>query len=305
MFSRSTRSTHWILPAILSVILGGCLPVEDPTTPTAMPTLLAIQPTPTQTPKPTDSPTTTPSFDNELYLTIVYDNYSYNPSLQTNWGFAAQVEYRDQIILFDTGGDWPTLRSNMEAMEIDPMAIQAVVISHVHGDHTGGLEGLLSVKPGLPVYVPPSIEAGMQAQYPAAVVKGTERGDQIADDIFSTGEIFHGLGEQALIIQMDKGLVVVTGCAHPGVDQLVGRAVELFGGPVELVIGGYHLGDASPLKIQRVINNLKEHGVKRVAPSHCTGDQAIQDFHSAFGEDFIQVGVGKVITMPSETGDTE
>jgi 7,8-dihydropterin-6-yl-methyl-4-(beta-D-ribofuranosyl)aminobenzene 5'-phosphate synthase len=122
----------------------------------------------------------------------------------------------------------------------------------------------------------------------------------LGDGIYSTGEIHHGITEQALIIRMQDGLVVVTGCAHPGVEQMVGRAVDLSRQPVILVIGGFHLGDASSQKVERVITRLKELDVQQVAPCHCTGDQAISAFKDSFGEGFIQVGVGKVITIPMD-----
>ena len=232
-----------------------------------------------------------------MILTVLYDNYPFDPHLETRWGFAALVEHQEQTILFDTGGDWPTLKRNMDAMGVDPSRIELVVISHVHGDHTGGLQGLLTMKPSLPVYVPPSIQSAMQSQFPEADILGTESGQQVADGIFTTGELRQPLAEQALVIQTEQGLIVVTGCAHPGVDRLVERADELLGGPILLVMGGFHLGDASQMKIQRVISNLEAMEVLHVAPCHCTGDPAISAFRDAFGEAFIEAGVGKVLTL--------
>ena len=78
-----------------------------------------------------------------MKLTIVYDNNAFDPRLKTAWGFSALVEYDGHTLLFDTGGDAPTLLENMDILEIDPAQIEKVVISHDHGDHTGGLEGLL------------------------------------------------------------------------------------------------------------------------------------------------------------------
>ena len=80
---------------------------------------------PTSPTSPAPSPTEemhvmTPDLNNQLIITVVYDNNAYDPRLKTEWGFAALVEYRGHTILFDTGGDGSTLLNNMNLMEIDP-----------------------------------------------------------------------------------------------------------------------------------------------------------------------------------------
>ena len=76
-------------------------------------------------------------------ITVLYDNNPFDERLNTAWGFAALVEYQDQTLLFDTGGDGPTLLGNMNTLEIDPTRIQNIVLSHAHGDHTGGLGAII------------------------------------------------------------------------------------------------------------------------------------------------------------------
>jgi 7,8-dihydropterin-6-yl-methyl-4-(beta-D-ribofuranosyl)aminobenzene 5'-phosphate synthase len=89
----------------------------------------------------------------------------------------------------------------------------------------------------------------------------------------------------------------MTGCAHPGIVQIVERAQELFGGPIHLVMGGFHLGNKSVAQIDAIVAAFRSLGVERVAPSHCTGDLAIEKFRQEYGEDFIQAGVGRVIVI--------
>ena len=103
--------------------------------------------------------------------------------------------------------------------------------------------------------------------------------------------------EQALVISTDRGLVVVTGCAHPGIVQMVTRAKELFGGRVHLVMGGFHLGGKSSVELEAVLADFRRLGVEKVAPCHCTGDQAIAMFAAEYDGDFIQSGVGRVIVV--------
>jgi 7,8-dihydropterin-6-yl-methyl-4-(beta-D-ribofuranosyl)aminobenzene 5'-phosphate synthase len=91
--------------------------------------------------------------------------------------------------------------------------------------------------------------------------------------------------------------VVVTGCAHPGVAEMVAQAKELSGEPVYLVLGGFHLGSQDDAQIEAIIASFREMGVAKVAPCHCTGDRAIAMFEAEYGDDFIRAGVGKEIIV--------
>ena len=103
--------------------------------------------------------------------------------------------------------------------------------------------------------------------------------------------------EHTLVIDSAQGLVVITGCAHPGIEDIILKVREEFDKEIYLVLGGFHLGIASTGEVTEIINVFKQVGVQYVAPCHCTGDQVINTFKEAFGEDFIQAGVGKVIVI--------
>jgi 7,8-dihydropterin-6-yl-methyl-4-(beta-D-ribofuranosyl)aminobenzene 5'-phosphate synthase len=85
------------------------------------------------------------------------------------------------------------------------------------------------------------------------------------------------------------------GCAHPGIVEIVSQARRL--GSIHLVMGGFHLKDANEAEIGRVIDGLKRLGVRKVAPSHCTGALAMRLFEAAFGSDFIPAGAGAQIRL--------
>jgi len=102
---------------------------------------------------------------------------------------------------------------------------------------------------------------------------------------------------KSMVIDTTKGLVVITGCAHPGIEDIVLKAKQEFKEDIYLVLGGFHLGNASASQVDAIIKEFNRIGVKYVAPCHCTGEDAISKFRDAFGEDFIQVGVGKVIEI--------
>ena len=236
-----------------------------------------------------------------MRITIVYDNNAYDPRLRTAWGFAAFVEYGDHILLFDTGGDGNTLLDNMAKLGLDPLGVEAVVLSHIHGDHTGGLQGLLDTGVSPTVYVP--------AAFPAAFKKGVHaRTDlvevsgplEILPGVHSTGPLGALIVEQALVIESQKGIVVVTGCAHPGIVKMVRQARKVVKDQVALVMGGFHLGSSSQSQIERVITDFRQLGVKQVSPTHCTGEKAIAMFSAEYGDDYIQGGAGRVIVIESE-----
>lgn len=231
-----------------------------------------------------------------LTITIVYDNNDYDERLKSAWGFSALVEYRDHTLLFDTGGDGPMLMENLRILGIDPAQIESVVLSHAHGDHTGGLGALLEYGARPIVYLPPSFPTAFKNQ----VAKITEMievspGLSIAQGIFTTGEMGQSIPEQALVIKAEPGLVIVTGCAHPGIVEIVEQAREMFAEPVCLVLGGFHLGSKSKAEIDSILKGFRRIGVEQVAPCHCTGERAITMFAAEYGEDFLPAGVGRVI----------
>jgi 7,8-dihydropterin-6-yl-methyl-4-(beta-D-ribofuranosyl)aminobenzene 5'-phosphate synthase len=114
---------------------------------------------------------------------------------------------------------------------------------------------------------------------------------EISDSIFTTGELHGPPKEQSLIINSKRGLVVITGCAHPGVVNIVKEAKDLMKKEVYLVVGGFHHPSMA------VVKKFRELGVKKVAPSHCTGDSVREAFKEEYKEDFIEYGVGKIIEI--------
>ena len=230
-----------------------------------------------------------------MQIIITYDNRTLDPNLTSGWGFSCLV---GDDLLFDTGGDGRTLLSNMTKMEIDPAGIRTVVLSHAHGDHTGGLGALLGTGVRPTVYVPRSFPARFQADVRSLTTLVEVHGPvEIRPGVHTTGEVDRGLVEQALAVETGDGLVVVTGCAHPGVVKMVRRAKESVGGEVYLVMGGFHLGGTSQRRVRAIIADFQKLGVQRVAPCHCTGDRAIRVFAEKYGRDFIENGVGMVLDI--------
>jgi 7,8-dihydropterin-6-yl-methyl-4-(beta-D-ribofuranosyl)aminobenzene 5'-phosphate synthase len=231
-------------------------------------------------------------------ITVVYDNYGVAPQLGMGWGYAAVIETGEHTVLFDTGADGPTLMGNLRSLGFDPQQIDAVVLSHAHGDHTLGLDSLLATGATPTVYVLPSFPAEFKNHVAESVdLIEVEPRQAIIEGVFTTGEIAGPVNEQALVVESGRGLVVITGCAHPGIAKIVTEAKRLGDADVHLVTGGFHLLQTPADQVAAIIAEFRRLGVEYAAPSHCTGDAAIGMFRDAFGDHFIESGVGRVFLI--------
>ena len=106
-------------------------------------------------------------------------------------------------------------------------------------------------------------------------------------------------GEQAMVFHVkDRGLVIVSGCAHAGIINTVKHIQKITGiDKVHAVIGGFHLVNAPPEVIQRTIADLKAINPDWVVPAHCTGFEATKVFSEAMPDRFILNTAGTKYTF--------
>ena len=239
------------------------------------------------------------SLNREITFTITYNNVPHDTSLMTAWGMSCYIEGFEKNILFDAGGDGEVLLYNMKKLDIDPDSLNIIVLSHIHGDHTEGVWELLKINPEVTVYLPSSFPKGFkhEVQSTGAKVIEVSKPLKICEDVWTTGEMGRFMKEQALVLDTQKGTVVVTGCAHPGIVSIIKRAKEVLDKKIHLVFGGFHLMALSEDEVKEIISQFRDLGVLKVGATHCTGDKAIELFKKEYKENFVQMGVGRVLKL--------
>jgi 7,8-dihydropterin-6-yl-methyl-4-(beta-D-ribofuranosyl)aminobenzene 5'-phosphate synthase len=235
-----------------------------------------------------------------IEITVLYNNVPHTPDCRCQWGFACLIRGTEETILFDTGGDGRVLLANMERLGVDPGEVDCVVLSHSHGDHTGGVRELLPHLKPVRWYIPVDFasrfrESLERAGHTVIPVSGPV---EICPAVFSTGELGSGIKEQSLIVETEPGLIIITGCAHPGIVHIAATVRKQREQKIHLILGGFHLSSYSDTQLAGIVGQLQALGVERVAPSHCSGDKAIRMFADTWKEDCISSGCGARIMVP-------
>ena len=267
-------------------------------------------------------------------ITILYDAFGAPSALQKDWGYAALVEYGGKRILFDTGNNAKIFEHNVKQLGINLKQLNAVVISHRHGDHTSGLTLVLQQNPAVKIYAPqditifngrvprgflePQSSLASDMRYfegkpPERLQIGSAWESANFELVTKTIEIFPGfyvlttrsekpgsmeMNEISLAVRTPKGLAVVVGCSHPGVEKIL-EAASKIDSRLYTVTGGFHLVLARHSEVQRTADVLHDAlGIERVAPGHCTSELGFTVFMDRFKERFDRAGLGSVIPLP-------
>jgi 7,8-dihydropterin-6-yl-methyl-4-(beta-D-ribofuranosyl)aminobenzene 5'-phosphate synthase len=231
-----------------------------------------------------------------MQIKIIFDKVTEDKFLHAGWGISFLI---DDKILFDTGekGEW--LLENMHSLGVNINKIEAVVISHDHWDHWGGLWDLLIHRDTLKIYACP----GFSKEFKEKVkkLKGrlieVKRFKEIVAGIYTTGEIsgnYQGkyMAEQAIVLKTNNGLTVITGCAHPGILKVLEKVKTKFSNePIYFVLGGFHLMKLDERIIEIIVEDFKKMGVKKVGPTHCSGELAEKIFKKIYQDNFVTVKV--------------
>jgi 7,8-dihydropterin-6-yl-methyl-4-(beta-D-ribofuranosyl)aminobenzene 5'-phosphate synthase len=269
-------------------------------------------------------------------VTILYDAFGDRPDLTRDWGFAALIEYGGKRILFDTGNNADIFGRNIRSLKVDLRTIDFVVVSHRHGDHTAGLNYLLRINPTVKIYAPkegfgvfgaalpgtffrtdselpprmryfdgsPPAELRFGSAWPQANFTWIDSTTEIAPGFFVISTVSKTPGtlelrELSLAVRTPRGLVLLVGCSHPGIETIL-EATRSVGAHVHLIMGGLHLVNTPDPEILRITHALLDDWhLDLIAPGHCTGEPAFAALQAAFGPRYRYAGLGTVIAMPT------
>jgi 7,8-dihydropterin-6-yl-methyl-4-(beta-D-ribofuranosyl)aminobenzene 5'-phosphate synthase len=272
-------------------------------------------------------------------ITTVVDAFGKPSDLRRGWGYASFIEYGGKRILFDTGGRLADFTFNINALGIDLKGLDFAVISHRHNDHTAGINYLLRVNPSVRIYTPaepagfnaPISASNMkmirrvisslpdEMRYFGGNPPEGLRSDSAWPDanfipIRELTEVLPGfflfslqsdapgsreLKEISLAIKTPRGLVLVVGCSHPGIERIVEAATKI-DPKIYSIFGGFHLSDTSDKDATEIVTALRDKWkIERIAAGHCTGGFAFAEMIRVFVRDFDMAGVGSVIALPT------
>lgn len=243
--------------------------------------------------------------DTLVRLRMIYNNIGGASGFQEAWGLAIWIEHDGVNLLFDTGGDASILHENMVQARLNPATLTAVIISHDHWDHRNGLSMVLENSSyGPHIFVPEEVREKYEADFPQAGITGIQKPVEITSGVWSTGSMattYKGepLFEQSLVIVREEKLILLTGCSHPGIVRIVSEVTQLFPDKeISLVAGGFHLKEQTASETAAVSEGLMQKGVSRIAPSHCTGGEALSLLSQQWGSRMIPFNLGDELIFP-------
>ncbi|MEN9840474.1 MAG: hypothetical protein RL376_274 [Verrucomicrobiota bacterium] len=270
-----------------------------------------------------------------ITITLLCENHARGAGILGEHGLAFWIDTGTHRVLFDTGQGL-ALTTNAQRLGIDLATADAIVLSHGHYDHVGGLSAALAAAPSATIHLHP---AASEAKFSGQPGSGTARRislpyieseafrsaartvvsradtHRIVPGVWSTGEIprqtdFEDAGgpfyldadltrpdpvrdEQALLVETDEGLVMLSGCAHAGIVNMLAHVARLRPGtPLRLVLGGWHLENASPRRMSETVRHLRATAGPFLGFCHCTGAAASRRLWQEFPERCVETHVG-------------
>lgn len=266
--------------------------------------------------------------DKNLEITVLSENTVERRNLIAEHGLSFYFKYNNKEYLFDTGQGKVILK-NAAFLNIDFKNIETVFLSHGHDDHTGGLKQLLKINPDLKVAAHKDIfndkykvlknkvsSNGLEIK--KKKIKNfinTEKMMEVRKGIYTTGEILVPNSdyinnryqkkekkekvvddfndETSIFIETNKGIVILLGCSHKGVINIIEYIKSQIGNKkIVAILGGMHLKNANTKKVKNIINYFTKLEFDLLAPIHCTGRRAAMRMKDCFEDRVRLASVG-------------
>ncbi|MFX0094454.1 MAG: MBL fold metallo-hydrolase [Candidatus Hodarchaeota archaeon] len=244
------------------------------------------------------------SLVDSVKITVLIDNYP-NGTLDAPWGLSIFIETPDLAILFDAGSDPNSLRKNTEKLGINLSQLDLVVISHGHRDHVHGFSYIPEQSPNITVFVPkymPSVPKELITSLNVTIVE-VDSTYAITDDIVIIGGFYDPVNEQSLAINVKGlGLIIFVGCSHPGVDNIVQKAIDDLGIRLYALIGGFHLIGEGEGDIAILVDELLATNLIKICPTHCSGDIIRNYLQTNYPSHYEEIKVGYSTIFQSNEG---
>ncbi|HQC42221.1 MAG TPA: MBL fold metallo-hydrolase [Verrucomicrobiota bacterium] len=276
-----------------------------------------------------------------MKISVLMENTALNPEFACEHGLSLHIQTRAGRILFDTGKSANFLK-NAHLMEINLALVDLAILSHGHFDHGGGLMSFLEVNRKAPVYIhekafgehfsrreqngtgifPISIDPMIKLNPRVNLLKGDfsvgkglllfssvpghkyeahsnqnllrREGGELVPDSFAH--------EQNLIISQGGKNILISGCSHRGIINIIEQAIRLAGAPMDAVIGGFHLsmpsrGTTEPDETIEAIAKALRAWPTRYYTCHCTGLEAYEKLRILMGDQISYIQAGAELTF--------
>jgi len=236
-----------------------------------------------------------------MNIKLIAEGSTNSQRLMLRWGLSLLI---GEDLLYDTFGDARIFLRNIKKFKVDLSKIKHIVLSHDHWDHVNGLLEVIGRYQDITVYICPAFNPQIKKKIDLFGARRVEVNglNQIKKGIYTTGELISGplapkIPEQALVVKDKRGLIIVTGCAHPGIVNIVRYVRKQFRENIYLLIGGFHLKSTPCRQVRQIVGELKSLNIENVLPMHCTGEFAVRELKETFGKNCIYLRTGQALEL--------
>ncbi len=237
-----------------------------------------------------------------IRLVVVVDNEycPYRRDVYGEWGLSIYVDLGNRAVLFDTGASSEVFRNNFQVLGLDMNKVVMCIISHEHGDHTGGLGYVVEFCHKVPILLPSPSRLARELSGLCRVELNVDE-YKVTDGVYAINFTRSFIPEQCLVIEVGNHVILVTGCSHPGIEHMVRTIMGRFRKDIALLIGGFHLFNLPPSEaVQMADKFCRMKGLEKICPLHCTGRTFTQALRERCPEKYVPGHTAAIIEIQDD-----